>query len=123
MSKRAKSEYGFHKDDVPYGRAVGQTIYWDYGTAAQAKMINVTAFDGGYLKMQMTSAMKKALYPWYEERLKDAVQPHGNIAGGYSNAHKVSMGKIDLVPGSRCTADRLQRSYRIMSVGSASIVV
>jgi len=96
IKKRNPSEFGFHKEDLPPGRKVGQTADWSYGLSTMHKIINVTAYDGGYLKMQMTDGLKKIIMPWYEARKKDRMKVHEHIAGGYTNIHAIGMDKIDL---------------------------
>jgi hypothetical protein len=80
ITERDPSNYGFHADDAPMGRKAAQTIDWGYGQATQHKMLNVTEYDGGYMKMDMTDKMKECLYPWYQDRLKDSVTTHGELA-------------------------------------------
>lgn len=96
INNRNAEEYGFHADDVPSDRRVGQQIDWGYGTDTIHKIMNVSSYDKGYLKMQMTDKLKEILYPWYAERKKDSMFKHEPIAGGYTNNHKVGMSKINL---------------------------
>jgi hypothetical protein len=96
IASRNKLDYGFHEgDDTPRGRTAHEQVDTGY-TSQQPYITNVTEYDGGFLKMQMTQKMKDILYPWYEERLEDSVELHDIIAGGYTNSHKVRMSKIDL---------------------------
>mmetsp|Transcript_115916 Transcript_115916/g.322770 ORF Transcript_115916/g.322770 Transcript_115916/m.322770 type:complete len:432 (+) Transcript_115916:57-1352(+) len=96
LGQRESLAYGFHKGETGTSAyKVGQTE--DHLFANQQGFImNVTNYEGGYLKMEMTDGIKKALYPWYEQRLKDAVIRHGVIPGGFSNNHIVEFDKIEL---------------------------
>lgn len=46
--------------------------------------------------MNMTERLRSLLLPFYDERKKDSMIPHGVIAGGYTNNHIVDFDKIDL---------------------------
>ena len=55
----------------------------------------------GYLKMNMTDALRDALLPWYEEKKRDgSMKPHERIPGGYTNNEPppdgIQMDKINL---------------------------
>jgi len=95
VAKRDKASYGYHEDELA-GTAykVGQTV--DHMFAWQAAYItNVTAYEGGYLKMEMTDRLKEILYPWYKERKLDSMTRHEAIPGGFTNNHKAY---FDIIP-------------------------
>jgi hypothetical protein len=101
IAAREKLEYGFHQgDDTPRGRTPHEQVDMGY-VSQQGYIANVTEYDGGFLKMQMTDKMKEILYPWYQERLEDSVEVHETIAGGYTNSHKVRMSKVRHLSRSR----------------------
>merc|ERR1719284_2112364 len=96
LAGRDPSEYGFLEGEQrgsPY--EVGATFdhLW---TSQQGRIVNVTRYDEGFLKMEITDYMRSLLYPWYSERLQAAVRRHEEIPGFFTNSRAVPMDKIDL---------------------------
>lgn len=81
VKARNIDDFGFHKDDLPNDarRTVGQQVDWDYGLDTIKYVVNVSSYDKGYLKMNMTNRLKEILYPWYNDRKKDSMIKHEHI--------------------------------------------
>lgn len=98
VKQRDPALYGFHRDETgggnPYIAGTTADHVW---MDQQRYIVNVTNYEGGYLKMHMTDKMKSVLYPWYQEQLRSSVKKHEPIPGFFTNSHKVSMDKIELM--------------------------
>lgn len=94
LHERDSSRFGFADKNEAGHREVGETV--DIGYVSHIPDIRVISNGPGFLKMDQTDGMKKALSPWYQERKKDSLKIHPPIPGGYTNSHAVSMSKIDL---------------------------
>jgi len=91
VENRPDGRYGFEVGEGTYGKTV-DTSY----TAHIPKMLRVTE-GPGYLIMEMTDKLKELLIPWYHHHKNTPSEiKHGNIPGGYTNVHKISITKIPL---------------------------
>jgi len=94
LKARDPSLWGFTKEEAkptPYNK--GTTI--DHVYAAQQKyLINVTAFDGGYLKMEMTEKLK-GLLTYYQSNKAKFFQ--GQLIPGYfTNNHVIPLDMLEM---------------------------
>lgn len=94
VAARDPKLYGFT------GHEAEGTVYAEGATVdhihkdQQRYIPNMTAYEGGYLKMQMTEKLKELL-PFYETRKKH-MKKHQHIPGFFTNHHKEPMDTISL---------------------------
>ncbi|CAK0889326.1 unnamed protein product [Prorocentrum cordatum] len=102
LEQRPHKLYGFQEGETGSGNPykVGATV--DHVWMDQQKyIVNVSSYEGGFLKMRMTDHMKSLLYPWFDDRLQaceNGTMPckHAPIPGFFTNSHVVGMDKIEL---------------------------
>jgi len=102
LEQRPQGLYGFQKDETGGGNPykVGATAdhFW---MDQQKHIINVSSYEGGFLKMSMTDRMKSLLYPWFQDHLNSCENgttncKHASIPGFFTNSHVVGMDKIEM---------------------------
>jgi len=92
------SVYGFSTKAEAGHRKIGATV--DTGYTQHIPRIPRLTTGPGYLKMTFTDTLKNILLPFYNDTkkggIKDAVEIHSPIPGGYTNSHEIGLSKIDL---------------------------